>query len=554
MKLVTSATVVFALLISFNYCTQKEVSTMSAAESFLQVKPDSSLILLKRIDPSTLATRRQKAKYALLLSAALDKNYIDVTSDSLISIALNYFSRKTESRDQLLSWYYNGIVLKNAGMYPPAVVSFEKAATIAGKLQDSHQLGLIYRNIASSFDQSNNIPAAIQYLEKAVSCFSINPADSLYHIYALCSLATEYTVNRDYAQAKQVLSSLNGTSNKTIIGLRDALAAEISIKHDKDYKKGISEYMAVPEYLLSMVDFINIAYAYSVEGEHDLADMWLKKGYSAAKNQPDSATIDYTKSLILFNRGRAAEAFPLLKNATSTQDSLTRALLSDSVSSAQRDYFREEALKEKVKSLENRNISIVLGLLGVFAAIMAYLILSHKSREKDRHLKDLMAQQVINNRSIVQLSKDNASLLSTHYSERIRQIDKISNQYFNADTKTQKEVIFRHFKDYIQSINDDNVFYDSLYNDLDKYSNGIMSKLRAQVPRINGRNQKIIAMFFSGLSYETVAILTKAPSANSLKTLKSRLRDMIKESDAADKTFFLEMLDMKKPQARKTKE
>ena len=238
---------------------------MSAAESFLQVKPDSSLILLKRIDPSTLATRRQKAKYALLLSAALDKNYIDVTSDSLISIALNYFSRKTESRDQLLSWYYNGIVLKNAGMYPPAVVSFEKAATIAGKLQDSHQLGLIYRNIASSFDQSNNIPAAIQYLEKAVSCFSINPADSLYHIYALCSLATEYTVNRDYAQAKQVLSSLNGTSNKTIIGLRDALAAEIAIKHDKDYKKGISEYMAVPEYLLSMVDFINIAYAYSVE-------------------------------------------------------------------------------------------------------------------------------------------------------------------------------------------------------------------------------------------------------------------------------------------------
>ena len=60
--------------------------------------PDSALQLLKTIDSKHLVTKEGKARYALLYSQALDKNYIDVTEDSLINIAVEYYKDKKKYR------------------------------------------------------------------------------------------------------------------------------------------------------------------------------------------------------------------------------------------------------------------------------------------------------------------------------------------------------------------------------------------------------------------------------------------------------------------------
>ena len=158
----------------------------------------------------------------------------------------------------------------------------------------------------------------------------------------------------------------------------------------------------------------------------------------------------------------------------------------------------------------------------------------------------------VNNQNVIQLSRENASLLATHYSERIRNIDSISRDYYQADSKDKKDIVFKQFKDYISVLANDDTFYESLENDLNKYCSGIMSRLRVQVPKIQGNNLKLIALFYAGLSYETVAIITKAQSINSLKTQRSRFRKIIEESSAKDKSFFLQMLEMKRQQVRKT--
>ncbi|MBO7279649.1 MAG: hypothetical protein J6V00_00635 [Bacteroidaceae bacterium] len=86
---------IFALLLlAFTlFACNKHTGTealLSKAERQMDEHPDSALILLQRLDTKQLTSADEKALYALLYSQALDKNYIDITDDSLINIAVDY--------------------------------------------------------------------------------------------------------------------------------------------------------------------------------------------------------------------------------------------------------------------------------------------------------------------------------------------------------------------------------------------------------------------------------------------------------------------------------
>ena len=68
--------------------------TLSIAAQQMMSRPDSALHLLSEIDPGTLGRGRTRARYALLYTQALDKNYIDTTSDSLLSVAYRYYRHR----------------------------------------------------------------------------------------------------------------------------------------------------------------------------------------------------------------------------------------------------------------------------------------------------------------------------------------------------------------------------------------------------------------------------------------------------------------------------
>ena len=118
---------VFCAVLLGSCGNRSTVSNLRSAESLISSRPDSALLLLRSIDPSDLRSKKTEAKYALLMSAALDKNYIDITSDSLISISVDYYAREGSAKDRMLAWYYHGIVLKNAQDFTRSIISLEKA-------------------------------------------------------------------------------------------------------------------------------------------------------------------------------------------------------------------------------------------------------------------------------------------------------------------------------------------------------------------------------------------------------------------------------------------
>ena len=256
------------------------------------------------------------------------------------------------------------------------------------------------------------------------------------------------------------------------------------------------------------------------------------------------------KAKVEVNRGHYKMAFNLIDHAATVQDSLTRILLQQSVNAAQRDYYKSETLlrEERIRTMRQRSAyGAVVGLLVLSLLATTTIALS---RKKDRLLQEQMARLALDERELVRVNRDNAHLIGSLFSERIDHLDELCEAYFKAEDVKEKESIFKQVKNMAAMIRKDDSLFLSLERDLDRYCNNIMKKIHSQVPRIQGDNLRTILLFFAGFSYETVLIILNKNSIESLKMARSRFRKVIREAEAPDAEFFLQMLEMKKrPQA-----
>lgn len=67
---------------------------MDAADGLMNTRPDSALALLEVIPDSILQGKEEVARYALMKSMALDKNYVDTTTFDVLQPAIDYYFKK----------------------------------------------------------------------------------------------------------------------------------------------------------------------------------------------------------------------------------------------------------------------------------------------------------------------------------------------------------------------------------------------------------------------------------------------------------------------------
>ena len=83
-------------------------SFLHNAESLMNEHPEDALSIIRHIDRRKIYSSASEARYALLYSQALDKNYVDVTSDSLTAVAVNYYDRHGTKHERAMAHYYQG--------------------------------------------------------------------------------------------------------------------------------------------------------------------------------------------------------------------------------------------------------------------------------------------------------------------------------------------------------------------------------------------------------------------------------------------------------------
>ena len=64
---------------------------MEMAENLMNTQPDSVLAILENIPVPNIGSKKIVARYALLKSMALDKNYIDTTTFDVLQPAIDYY-------------------------------------------------------------------------------------------------------------------------------------------------------------------------------------------------------------------------------------------------------------------------------------------------------------------------------------------------------------------------------------------------------------------------------------------------------------------------------
>ena len=93
--------------------SRNQSNKLDAAAELMSDHPEQALSILKSLDVDEISSRSGKARFALLYTQALDKNQIELQSDSLIHLAVDYYNRKGSEQEKALAHYYYGCVYAN---------------------------------------------------------------------------------------------------------------------------------------------------------------------------------------------------------------------------------------------------------------------------------------------------------------------------------------------------------------------------------------------------------------------------------------------------------
>lgn len=140
---------------------EKEMVLLNKADSLMSTCPDEALRLLESTSLLEMPTPASRAKYIVLLTQALDKNYKTPTSDSLIRIATHYYdSTENDVAMQAKAHYYLGRVYQELGDNPATTREFLTAMPLVKQSKDHKLLFLLYGNLGYLYYQQDLLDKA----------------------------------------------------------------------------------------------------------------------------------------------------------------------------------------------------------------------------------------------------------------------------------------------------------------------------------------------------------------------------------------------------------
>lgn len=127
---------ILVLSVSCHRDSEAPDAAFQRIEMCMESLPDTALYLLKSIPHTEKLRGKLQADYALLLTQAMDQNYVKFTSDSLIALALNYYTvERGDSVTRAKAQYYYGRVLRELGKDEEALTFLSSAKEMFGNIQ-----------------------------------------------------------------------------------------------------------------------------------------------------------------------------------------------------------------------------------------------------------------------------------------------------------------------------------------------------------------------------------------------------------------------------------
>jgi len=516
--------------------------------------PDSALSILEAIAPGDMPTKAIRARHALLLSMALDKNYIDITNDSTVRISFDYYKHHGTKRDKMLSYYYMGVIHQNAGDDLQAAIEFDETLNLAKELDDYHFCGLACRHLSSIHAHNYNHVQSLKYAEETARYFDMC-GENLSADYGRINMAEQMIFQGRRAEAEAVIDSVLSTNHYSpLTKIASWLKVDILITEGKYDKASIilttlSEDTSNLEKLLLNT---HESFLHQINGETAKADSCAIIAQRYIHNSVDSLT--FLNQLIKIHALRKDyfKAFSSLNQAIKIQNRQTSALLGQSVTYALEQHYRESLDSEKEHSkLKSLIITFIVLLAAVLSVILIALI-----RKQRRNNIQLMSdiETLSNDMEAIRANNEQFKTVSDSLlKERVQFLKQLSNSYFewtdeevkkrekHAGAQTKDEIIstFRH---QLGELRADDSLFSSLEQAINYSKDNLMEKLRNVCKGALKENDfRTLTLLFTGLSIRSSAFLLRM-SEPALRTRKTRYKHFFETLPEPHATLFADNL------------
>ena len=127
---ITALLILLSVMVSLAGCApHAERDRLRRAEALMESDARAASAVLDSIRPTALRGEA-RARYALLRTQADYKNYVPLTTDSLILIATRHYGTRRKTLPAALSQYYLGCTYKDMGRDLDAIDALLRASTL----------------------------------------------------------------------------------------------------------------------------------------------------------------------------------------------------------------------------------------------------------------------------------------------------------------------------------------------------------------------------------------------------------------------------------------
>ena len=336
---------------------------MDMAENLMNTKPDSALTILENIPITNIKGKEIAAKYALLKSMALDKNYIDTTTFDVLQPAIDYYLKKGSPDEKLRTYYYQGRIYQNQGDDDSAMQSFLNGRDLKQVVTDSLLLAhtlvaqgtLYFKQYKTNEFIRNNLEAAKLY--------GVIGRD-IFEIKSYTNALDGYIILNNKSAADSLLSICIPLVQKNPDGevylFPSLLSYTIEFCSPDDLKTFLDKYQDLE---LSKDETMNFARGYSKIGEYDKALNILAE-ISPAAFTMDSLKYASVKIEILEKQGKYEQALNLYRDYSAMHEGYLNKLISHDLLFSDKKHQLEI---ENLMKIQDRDRIIWATLCGIFA-------------------------------------------------------------------------------------------------------------------------------------------------------------------------------------------
>jgi pentatricopeptide repeat protein len=365
---------IIGIILCIASCTRHshEWEKLQDVETYIVTNADSALVTLQNIQPESLINKEEKAKYALLLSMAMDKNYIDRTDFEVLQPAIDYYSEKGTPDEKLRTYYYQGRIYQNKGDNDLSMKAFINARELKDEITDT----LTYANLlvaqGTFYYSSYKIEEFIDNNLQAARLYQAIKR-SYYQMTSLASALDGSIINKDKQMADSIMTcckiNIKEHPDYGSIMIPYVISYTIVFESDDEIRNVINSVYNNKK--LSNNAKLDIAYGYSKIGEVDKALQVLE---SMHIESIDTNSLKYLsiKADVLEANDNYKDALSFYKLYSSTLEKRHKALFSQDLLFAQERHNLEVASLIEIQKRDQLiwySICCAFALLSVIGVI-----------------------------------------------------------------------------------------------------------------------------------------------------------------------------------------